>query len=81
MLGSLAALLTGPVEDECWPDIRENRFFILVGIIRLSGRGLGLACASGGIAPSAQNEIAKARSLLVALDKFLNVLITYREIW
>ena len=67
MLGSLAALLIGPVVDECWPDIRENRFFILVGIIRSGGRGLALA--TGCCAPSAQNENVKARSLLVALDK------------
>ena len=82
MLGSLAALLTGPVEDECWPDTRENRFFILcwnVGIIRLSGRGLG--CVSGGIAPSAQNKLLRPVRWLVVMDKFLNVLITYREIW
>ena len=40
MLGSLAALLTGPVEDECWPDTRENRFFILCWNHKVERAGL-----------------------------------------
>ena len=57
MLGSLAALLTGSVEDECWPDTRENRFFILCWNHKVERAGLG--CVSGGIAPSAQNKLLR----------------------